>query len=398
MMNNTLIPKITQSERVNILRTLDFFLNADEQILSEIASELKEIELNPKETLFHKGQQGNTMYIVARGIIRVHDEHQVFDLLQKGQTIGAYAVLGVVPRPASVSGMTQALLLEFTQDMFDNLVVKHAEVTKGFCSAVVKHLLDEVEQANKILEKKTPTGKQEVENNKEKQKPNDLLSQLLPTDMVNELKLKGHAGVKTYDLVSVLFAEIEGLAAFYEIMSPNELFTHLAYYFTTFDEIIKRYGLQKIKTIGGAYMAVGGIPNENKSNPIEAVCAALEMQAFAQKQQQQNEVPWRLRIGIHTGAVLTGVIGKTKFTYDILGDTVNIASRMKSSGEANQVNVSEVTQGLVKDYFRSEHRGKIAVRDKGMLNTYFIKGLNKEIAHFSLLGIAQQSRNRDESK
>jgi adenylate cyclase len=148
-----------------------------------------------------------------------------------------------------------------------------------------------------------------------------------------------------------------------------------------FDEICERNHLEKIKTIGDSYMCAGGVPVANPSNPVDCVKAGLEMQVWMENwkiEKTKNKQPvWEVRIGIHSGEVIAGVIGKNKFAYDIWGDTVNLASRMESSGEAGKVNISEATYQLVKNEFNCVFRGKIQAKNKGEVSMYFVESYQK---------------------
>jgi class 3 adenylate cyclase len=184
---------------------------------------------------------------------------------------------------------------------------------------------------------------------------------------------------KTYRLASILFTDFKDFTRISAELTPEELIKELGVYFERFDEITGKHFVEKIKTIGDSYMCVGGLPLRNKSNPFDAVLAALEIQRFANdynNYRKQNNLPeWKLRIGIHTGKVIAGVIGKKKFAYDIWGDAVNTASRMESSGEAGEVNISGETYEYIKDYFECSYRGKIPAKNKGEIDMYFVHGL-----------------------
>ena len=371
---------VTQSERINILKTVDIFSSTNNKVLGEIAEKLNEVFLHPQQALFHKGDEGNTMYIVVKGIVQVHDGDYIFDIMQKGHVFGEYSMLDTEVRSASISGITQTLLLELKQDLFYGVVMKHIDIVKGILQILVRRARRQNQLEEKLAESNQVIQQKKVQLNIEKKKSDDLLLSILPQDIANELKIKGYSDARNYDPVSVLFADIKGFTTSSGEMMPGDLVKHLEYYFTAFDEIMDKYGIEKIKTIGDAYMAAGGIPKENTSNPIETICAALEMQEFVQKQLTKSEPFWELRLGIHTGPVVAGVIGKKKFVYDVWGDTVNTASRMESKGKVNQVNISETTYQLIKDYFECEHRGKLYVKGKGMMDMYFVHRLKKEFS------------------
>ena len=205
----------------------------------------------------------------------------------------------------------------------------------------------------------------------------NLLLNILPKETAKELKEYGSATPKSYEMVSVLFTDFKGFTNISEQLSPKNLVQELNFCFNAFDDIVQKYNLEKIKTIGDAYMCAGGIPVPNKTNAIDAVNAAIEMQHFINEWEQEKaskgEITWKLRIGIHTGEIVSGVVGKTKFTYDIWGDTVNLASRMESSCEAGKINISETTYQLVKDSFKCTSRGMLQVKNKGPVNMYFVE-------------------------
>jgi class 3 adenylate cyclase len=234
---------------------------------------------------------------------------------------------------------------------------------------------DNLEQANQDLEI-------------EKKKSDELLLNILPVEVADELKMKGKTDPKYYKLASVMFTDFEGFTQMSSKMTPNDLLHELNDVFAEFDKIIDKYHLEKIKTIGDAYMCVGGLPIPNYTNPVETVLAGLEIQRFMQKRYMEKttkgEKYWRLRIGINSGEVIAGVIGKKKFAYDIWGDTVNSASRMESNAEPNRVNVSQNTYELVKDFFTFEYRGKINAKGKGEIDMYFVNGIKPELSQGGL--------------
>jgi adenylate cyclase len=215
---------------------------------------------------------------------------------------------------------------------------------------------------------------------REKQKTDDLLANLLPKDTVDELKNTGKATSQKFNIVTVLFSDIQGFTKIAEQMNPEKLIDELDNFFFHFDSVVEKYNIEKIKTIGDAYMCAGGIPYKNRTNPVEVVLAGLEMQEYMRLLRQKDVNIWDLRIGIHTGAVIAGVVGHKRMSYDIWGDTVNTASRMESSGEAGKVNISGHTYELVKDFFICEYRGKMPVKYKGDIDMYFVKGIRPELS------------------
>jgi len=217
----------------------------------------------------------------------------------------------------------------------------------------------------------------------EKEKTEALLNNVLPKNTANEIMAKGKATKIKYNFVTVLFSDIQGFTRIAEEMNPEVLIDELDKFFFHFDSVVEKYGIEKIKTIGDAYMCAGGIPEKNRTNPIEVILAALEMQQYMNKLKASSELEgmkyWDIRIGIHTGTVVAGVVGQKKLSYDIWGDTVNTASRMESSGDAGKINISGTTYEFVKDFFICEYRGKMPVKYKGELHMYFVNGIIDEL-------------------
>jgi PAS domain S-box-containing protein len=246
-------------------------------------------------------------------------------------------------------------------------------------------LTEHLENSNELLEKQ----RGEIEEQKEfiteqKKKSDELLLNILPFETAEQLKKKGFAKSKQYKLVSILFTDFKDFSKLPETMESQELINELNVYIQKFDEIIEGHYIEKIKTIGDAYMCAGGLPLRNKSNPIDVTLAGLKIQKFmldyGVEKRKNGENPWELRLGIHTGEVIAGVIGKKKFAYDIWGDAVNKASRMEQAGEVGKVNVSGNTYEYIKDYFDCTHRGKIEVKNSIQLDMYFVNRLKPEFS------------------
>ncbi len=205
----------------------------------------------------------------------------------------------------------------------------------------------------------------------------NLLLNILPALVAEELKKQGHTKARYFEDVSVLFADFVGFSKIAEKQTPQQLVSELDTCFQKFDEIIAKYGLEKIKTIGDAYMCAGGLPNGGGAQIRDMVNAALEMQAWLlqwnRERDHQGQPRYDARIGIHCGPVVAGVVGSKKFAFDIWGDTVNIAARVEQAGESGKVNISGAVYEAVKTQFEFKHRGKIAVKNKGEIDMYFLE-------------------------
>jgi class 3 adenylate cyclase len=210
---------------------------------------------------------------------------------------------------------------------------------------------------------------------KGKQRSDELLLNILPSEVAEELKLKGESEAKQFDDVTVLFTDFVNFTGTSEKLNPKELVSEIHHCFTAFDEIIGRNGLEKIKTIGDAYLAVCGLPNSDEQHASKTVTAAREILKFMGERKKTlglKDGLGEVRIGINSGSVVAGIVGVKKFAYDIWGDTVNIAARVEQNSEAGKINISETTYELVKDKFTCAYRGKIQAKNKGEIDMYFV--------------------------
>ena len=208
----------------------------------------------------------------------------------------------------------------------------------------------------------------------EKEKSEHLLLNILPGTIAGRLK----AGEKTiangHQIVSVLFADLCGFTKLSRKTSPADLVSMLNEIFTTFDDIVKNHGVEKIKTIGDCYMLVGGLPNPRDDHAHAVADTALEMVQALERINKNRDIDLAMRIGIHSGPVVAGVIGKIKFTYDIWGDTVNVASRMESSGLPGKIHISEQTMAELNSQFNLEERVMVECKGLGQVKTFFVNG------------------------
>ena len=208
----------------------------------------------------------------------------------------------------------------------------------------------------------------------EQKRSDSLLLNILPQETVTELKEKGQVQAKKFDSVTVLFTDFKGFTTLSEQVSPEQLVRSVDYYFKEFDAIVSRYKLEKIKTIGDSYMCAGGLPSVNQTHATDVIRAAQEMiKVVDQSLSRPDDLThFEIRIGVHTGPVVAGVVGSLKWQYDIWGDTVNVASRMESMSEPGRINLSETTYRLINPQFACSYRGEIAVKNRGHLKMYFL--------------------------
>ncbi len=212
---------------------------------------------------------------------------------------------------------------------------------------------------------------------KEKNKSDELLLNILPADVAEELKETGAAEAKYMENVTVLFTDFKGFTEYSEKLSAEKLVAEINFCFSAFDLIMQKFGIEKIKTIGDAYMAAGGLPKANTTHAFDVINAAFEIQYFMAKHKAEKlaagELFFDIRIGIHTGPVVAGIVGVKKYAYDIWGDTVNTASRMESNSEVGKINISKSTYDIVHEHYNCIHRGKIAAKGKGEIDMYFVE-------------------------
>ncbi|OJW83529.1 MAG: hypothetical protein BGO69_08650 [Bacteroidetes bacterium 46-16] len=225
---------------------------------------------------------------------------------------------------------------------------------------------------NLLLEQKVEERTQELVN--EKRKSDDLLLNILPEEIAVELKENGHTRAKQYDNVSVLFADFVGFTKIAAQIHPQQLVNELDSCFKAFDAIMDKYHIEKIKTVGDAYLAVCGLPVHNDQHAENILVAAIDIINFIKERRIiLGDRTFEVRIGIHTGSVIAGVVGIKKFAYDIWGDTVNTAARMEQNSSPGRINVSESTYQLIKDKFSCQYRGEVEAKNKGMLRMYYVE-------------------------
>jgi class 3 adenylate cyclase len=216
-----------------------------------------------------------------------------------------------------------------------------------------------------------------VELKNERDRSENLLLNILPSEVAEELKEKGTANAKLFDDVTVLFTDFVGFTKVSERLTPQQLVDELHACFSAFDAIMEKHNIEKIKTVGDAYLAVSGLPLANNNHAENLVKAAIEIRDFMRRRKLETEnsklETFEIRIGVHSGSVVAGIVGVKKFAYDIWGDTVNTAARMEQNSKAGKINISHTTHELVKNKFTCQYRGEIDAKNKGLLKMYFVE-------------------------
>lgn len=396
--------------------------NDDDKILSKSISETNLIELNYKQRSFtikfmaldmSNPNLVNYKYLLEgsdEGEIQIGNSNQIhFNSLQSGEyVLKVYAKVGngewsifpaelqiVIASPFWKTAWFWILSILFvgvfvivlTRNRIETerrqqvrLEMKIAERTREIREQNIK-----IEKQKQTIEEK----KDHLEEQKrlleiEKEKTERVLKNIIPESTMQELKTKGKASARAYKTVSVMFTDFVGFTKIAERMSPSDLVNELDIYFRKFDEIIINNNLEKIKTIGDAYMCAGGVPLRNNTNPIDACLAALQIQE-AMQQMRENAIQtgreiWELRLGINTGEVTAGVIGSEKLAYDIWGATVNQAQRMEMLGEPGKVTISGQTFQFIEPYFICTFKGKVKSKSKGLIDMYTVEGIKPELS------------------
>jgi len=211
----------------------------------------------------------------------------------------------------------------------------------------------------------------------EREKSDHLLLSIFPETIAAQLRNSNQSVADSFDNVTIVFADIVGFTEYASTMSASELVAMLDEIFSEFDALVDKYGIEKIKTIGDAYMAVGGLPDPDAQHCQKVANMAIEINEII-KTKYAEKYNLKLRIGIHTGKAVAGVIGNKKFSYDLWGDAVNIASRFEASGHPEEIHITEDVKNILADDFIYEDCGEVMIKGKGMMKSYFLKG-KKEI-------------------
>ena len=252
-----------------------------------------------------------------------------------------------------------------------DLILTVQEALKSFeMDRLLEQQNKQLKEYNEKLEEKVKKRTEELVF--EKKRSDDLLLNILPAEIAKELMETGKTKPARYDEVTILFADFKEFTNIVASIPTKKLISELNEIFIAFDDIMESEGIEKIQTIGDAYLAACGLPKEADDHALKAVRAGKKMITFLEKRNESSAIKWMVRVGLHSGPITAGVVGKKKFAYNLFGDTINIASRIETAGEAGRINVSAYTYDLIKDTFDCKYRGKITAKGKGDLDMYFV--------------------------
>jgi class 3 adenylate cyclase len=283
-------------------------------------------------------------------------------------------IIAVIVVPVSLSAFLAWNFARINRNLKYQLVQVNSLSEKNLAQEQEKQRL----LANRSEELEHEVALRTEELQKQKQKSDDLLHNILPEQVAEELKNEGRYEARLFDQVTVLFTDFVDFTQVSENMSPAALVQEIDVCFQTFDQIIERYGLEKIKTVGDAYIAVAGLPTRNVDHASAVIRAALDIRAFVENRMSSFQGCFTIRLGVHSGPVVAGIVGLKKYAYDIWGDTVNTAARMEQHSEAGKINISSATYQLLGDDFVCTHRGILEAKHKGLLDMYFVEGLRNK--------------------
>jgi class 3 adenylate cyclase len=374
---------------MSLQKSLDWRLESN---LMDFQEHLEKLHFSPGEKIIQEGEIGNSYYMIESGNLRVWKdvdgkEKLDFGVLHPGDSFGEMSLIDDEPRSATIIAESESIVYRMTRENF-RAILSHSPklaefilrlMNQRFREAevrtvqVLKKKNDQLAKANQDLEMKVDARTKELGDTiKENER---LLRSVLPPYAVDKLlQGKKEMVLDTYDRAGILFADIVGFTELSQVITPEKLIDVLNHIFSIFDVITTTYSLEKIKTIGDAYMVVGGLPGS--TDHYEEDMANFAIDLIDTIHSMEFDVPKKLdvRVGFHFGRAIAGVIGIDKYAYDIWGDTVNIASRMESHGSPGRIHVSQSAYEVLKGRFLFEPRGTIQVKGKGEMETYFLNG------------------------
>ena len=312
--------------------------------------------------IFRKGNRGAKYYIIAWAALLV------FTIVLMLALNGILPVNFFTLNAFQIGSAVEAVLLSIALADKINTFKIERESAQQLAFDQIRKNERLVREQNTLLEEKVSERTAELQ--KEKEKSETLLLNILPEAIANELKLNGKAKPRKHENVSVMFVDIKDFTLYSENVTPEALVEDIDFLFKSFDKIIKGYAVEKIKTVGDAYICASGLANDTEYHAQEILKAAAQILDFVQAVKKTRPF-FDVRVGIHSGPVVAGVVGDSKFAYDIWGDTVNTAARMEQNSEAGKINLSQDTYHLTKDFGHFLHRGKVNAKNKGEIDMYF---------------------------
>lgn len=331
--------------------------------------------------------------IIAKDILKTLERlgYKVFgsvrtgkDVIEKAKELNPDIVLMDIMLEGEMSGIEAAEIIMSTLNipviyltaLADSETLHRAKITEPFGYVLKpfdeRTLHSSIEMALYKYQINNELKERTRELEEERNKSNKLLHNIFPSEVVKELKETGFIKPKEFSIVTLLFTDFQNFTEISSDMHPQQLVSELNDIFKNFDSIIDKHGLEKLKTMGDSYIVGGGLPVENNSHAFDVVSAALEMQKYLAERNKISKHKWEMRAGVHSGNVVAGVVGKNKFTYDVWGNTVNVASKMERNGVPWKINISKQTYELIKDCFECEYHNSIDITGYGKIDMYFV--------------------------
>jgi len=319
----------------------------------------------------------------AQGHFNKSLEHYKLFILYRDSLVNEEITKQTVQQQMQFDFDKQQSLLSAEQEKKDAVALeelqKHKLIRNGFIGGFGIVLLFAsvvLLQRNKISKEKKISETERQKSEAAKQRSDDLLLNILPLEIAEELKVTGVAKARSYTMVTVMFTDFKDFTLISERVSAELMVDEINTCFSAFDQIVEKYNIEKIKTIGDAYLCAAGLPVPTFSHAADMVHAAAEILDFMHcrrlEKEARGEIAFEIRVGIHTGPLVAGVVGRRKYAYDIWGDTVNLAARMEQNSDVGKINISGSTHELIKDKFRCTHRGRIKAKNKGEVDMYFV--------------------------
>ncbi len=349
------------SDLHNLLLTVEVFKNFNAEELSILSRYLSVKQFVDGQVLMKKAEAGTYLCLILSGEADIIDENIVLATRSAGSVLGEMALIQSSPRMADVVAGCDGEIAIMSFESIKQFKVGHPEIAVKLVGILTESTMKKLNETAAALRA-------------EKQRSEQLLLNVLPQSIVTKLKKEPQAIAEQFDEVTILFADIVDFTSLSTTMTAVELVSMLNKIFSTFDELAEHYGLEKIKTIGDAYMLAGGVPIARDDHAEAVARMALDMQEAMAHLNAENEKSLQIRIGINTGPGIAGVIGVKKFIYDLWGDAVNVAFRMESSGIPGRIHVTLETYKRLKNTFLFEERGEIEVKGKGEMMTYWLIG------------------------